>query len=314
MKNRNSTVHRGLWAAALLSPLASFAQEAVPSPEAGSGRWLVDFFTDPVQVGFVVGITLVVLALHSVNQALNSLREAIAPDAVKVKKPAPSWYSNLMKQATKATPIEKEADVMLDHDYDGIRELDNSLPPWWVWGFAFTIAFSVVYLVRYHILGEPSSKKEFEMAMADAKSEVEAFRKLAGESVDETNVVLIADAGRISSGKKIYETNCVACHAADGGGLVGPNLTDPNWIHGGGIVNVFKTIKYGVPEKGMISWKDQLSPSQMQDVASYVLSFQGKTPAAPKAPEGEVWTDPSTSAPADSTLTPTADSTQTAAL
>ncbi len=314
MKNRGSFALRSIQTAALLLPLTSFGQTVAPSPSTGNGRWLVDFFTDPVQLGFVVGISLVLLALHSVNQALNSLRQALAPEVIKEKKPAPSWYVNLMKQATKATPVAKEADIMLDHDYDGIRELDNSLPPWWVWGFGFTIVFSVVYLVRYHILGVPLSTQEFEIAMADAKTEVEAYRKLAGETVDENNVVLISDAGRLSAGKKIYEANCVACHAADGGGLVGPNLTDPQWIHGGGIVNVFKTIKYGVAEKGMISWKDQLSPSQMQDVASYVLTFQGKTPAAPKAAEGEVWIDPAAAAPTDTLQSQPVDSTGTAAL
>jgi len=310
MNHRNNPRFFAAWTAVLSSASGLLAQTATAPATASTeeGRWLVDFFKDPIQIGFVVGIGMVLLALYSINRALTALRETLAPETVKAPKAAPAWYTSLMKGATKATPIEREADVMLDHDYDGIKELDNSLPPWWVWGFYFTIAFSVVYLIRYHLLGEPSSKKEFEIAMAQAKASVEEYRKKAGDAVDETTVVLLTDAGRISAGKKIYESNCVACHAADGGGLVGPNLTDPNWIHGGGIVNVFKTIKYGVPEKGMISWKDQLSPTQMQDVASYVLTFQGTTPAAPKAAEGAVWVDAAGSAPADSTAT---DSTST---
>ncbi len=260
---------------------------------AEDGRELVDFFQDPYKLGFVIALLFLALALYTVNTALNALRDAMKPKteaAAEATLSASAPQNETIWQAlTKATPIEKEADILLDHDYDGIHELDNRLPPWWLWGFYFTIIFAVVYMIRFHIAGGPGSDQEFQNEMASAKTSVENYLKTASNLIDESTVVLLSEEGRIAAGKKIFETNCVACHAADGGGLVGPNLTDEYWIHGGGINNVFKVIKYGVPAKGMISWKDQLNPSQMQEVASYILSLKGSSPANPKAAEGEIW-------------------------
>jgi cytochrome c oxidase cbb3-type subunit 3 len=186
-----------------------------------------------------------------------------------------------------AVPLEKENEILLDHDYDGIHELDNNLPPWWLWGFYITIFFAVVY-VWYYLSPENSQvgDNEFvaEMQMAAAEAEKR------GASVDESSVQLLTSESDLAAGKEIFQTNCAVCHLATGGGQVGPNLTDEFWIHGGGIKNVFRTIKVGVPEKGMISWESQLSPTDMQKVASFVLSLQGTNPEGGKAPEGEKWT------------------------
>ena len=130
--------------------------------------------------------------------------------------------------------------------------------------------------------------EEYTEEMNIAEAEKEALME-SGAFVNEETVTLLTEEPAFLSGKAIYDANCVACHANDGGGIVGPNLTDEYWIHGAGIKNVFKVIKYGVVEKGMISWQTQLNPLQMQEVSSYIMTFQGKTPLAPKAPEGEVW-------------------------
>jgi cytochrome c oxidase cbb3-type subunit 3 len=209
------------------------------------------------------------------------------------------------KLVNKPVAIEDEESITTDHVYDGIRELDNSLPPWWLYGFYFTIVFSVVYLIHFHVSAIPGLDKLviigpvekgtqaelYELEMAQAAAEKEAFLATQANLVDESSVEKLTDATSLSEGKSIFTANCVACHGNEGQGGVGPNLTDEFWIHGGGIKNIFKTIKYGVPEKGMIPWETQLTPQQIQQVASFVLSLQGTKPANPKAPEGEKWTD-----------------------
>lgn len=181
-----------------------------------------------------------------------------------------------------------EKDILLNHNYDGIMELDNRLPPWWLALFYVTIAFAVFYVPYYHIFTDWSSAKEYEEEMAAAKKEIAAYQKTHGGGITDETVKLLTDEPSLAEGQKIYAKNCVACHAADGGGGVGPNLTDKYWLHGGGIKNVFHTITNGVPEKGMIAWKTSLTPKQIQQVASYVLvKLQATTPADPKEPQGE---------------------------
>lgn len=187
--------------------------------------------------------------------------------------------------------FDDERDILLDHEYDGIQELNNKLPPWWVGLFWITIVIAVIYFPYYHMFSGWSAASEYEAEMAAAKVEVDAYLKESGGNITEENVTLLKGDADVAAGQEIYATNCVACHVADGGGLVGPNLTDKFWLHGGGIHNVFKTIKYGVPEKGMIAWKTSLSPTQIQQVASFILvKLQGTTPAKPKAAEGEEYT------------------------
>ena len=200
------------------------------------------------------------------------------------------FWRQLYKRWTKVVPVENEEDILFDHEYDGIRELDNSLPPWWVAMFYITIAFAVVYLGYYHVSGYGSSSREtYQQEMVEAEEAVKAYLAKQADQVDETNVEALEDELALSTGKVLYETNCVACHGVNGEGGVGPNFADKYWIHGGDIKDLFKTIKYGVPEKGMISWKSQLKPGDMQKVASYILTFQGTNPPNAKEPEGELY-------------------------
>ncbi len=199
-----------------------------------------------------------------------------------------SWTASL----TDSVPLEREEEIMMDHEYDGIKELDNNLPPWWVWGFYATIIFSFAYLIYYHVLEGPSSKQEYIAEVETAEAEKAAYMATMANAVDETNVTLVTDATVLASAKELFTTNCAACHGANGGSMpggVGPNLTDEYWIHGGDIKDIFKTIKYGVPAKGMISWESQLSPSQMQNMASYILSLQGTNPENAKEPQGDLY-------------------------
>ena len=216
-----------------------------------------------------------------------------------------SLWDKLMVKMTDAVPVEEEEDVLTDHHYDGIQELDNNLPPWWVLGFYITIACAVLYVGYYEFyLGGNISKQEYQAEMQQAAEEREAFLASLGSSIDESNVVAMDDASSLAEGKESYTTYCATCHGQEGEGIAGPNLTDPYWLHGGGIKNVFKTIKYGVAGKAMIAWEDQMTPPQMQKVASYVLTLQGNNPENAKAPEGDLWKPEGgmEEAPADSTV------------
>jgi cytochrome c oxidase cbb3-type subunit 3 len=217
------------------------------------------------------------------------------------KKSRLSWWDKF----NKLRPVTQEAELDLGHDYDGIRELNNRLPPWWLYGFYLTIVIAGIYLWRYHVSHTaPSSKEEFETEVANAELKVAEYLKMKGENVDENTVTLLTGAEDIAAGKAIFlnPQNCVTCHRADAGGNVGPNLTDDYWIYGGSIKDLFKTIKYGT-NKGMRSWKDDLSAKQIAQVASYVKSLHGTNPPSPKEQQGELYKEESTKPAADSIKT-----------
>lgn len=199
-----------------------------------------------------------------------------------------SWWDRF----NKLRPVSQEAELDLGHEYDGIRELNNRLPPWWLYGFYLTILFAAIYLWRFHVSHTgPSSKEEFENSVAKAELRVQEYLKKKGEAIDENTVKLLTSAEDIAAGKAIFmdPAKCPACHMADGGGnAVGPNLTDEYWLYGGNIKDLFKTIKYGT-SKGMRSWKDDLSAKQIAQVASYVKSLKGSKPANPREPQGELY-------------------------
>lgn len=209
------------------------------------------------------------------------------------------WTSLRKKYWEDAVPMEREHEILSHHDFDGIRELDNRLPPWWVNLFLITVVWAGIYMYYYHFGGNgPSSGEEYKMEMEQAKKQQDVALAGKANAIDEANVVALTDAASLSDGELIFKTSCAACHGQKGEGLVGPNMTDEYWIHGGGIKNIFKTIKYGVPDKGMISWQSQLKPSDMQKVGSYLLTLKGTNPPNPKAPQGTIWTE---EAPADTT-------------
>lgn len=190
----------------------------------------------------------------------------------------------------KFRPAEQETQIQLDHEYDGIRELDNRLPPWWLYGFYVSIIFAGIYLWRYHVSHTaPLSGEELQIAMKQAEEQKAIYLKKSANNVDENTVKLLSDATDIAGGEKVFAQNCAACHGKAGEGIVGPNLTDDYWLHGGSIKDVFKSIKYGWPEKGMRSWKEDLSPVQLAQVTSYIKSIHGTNPPNAKAKQGELY-------------------------
>jgi len=213
-------------------------------------------------------------------------------------------WSTISEKAWNLVPKDKEADIDLGHEYDGIRELDNSLPPWWLWLFYGTIIWAAVYLWYYHVSDKgPSQEQEYIAAMEMGEAEKAKFLASQADAIDEKTVTLLTAQADLAEGKEIYTANCMVCHGANGEGTVGPNFTDKYWIHGGSINDLFTTIKYGVPEKGMISWKSQLRPGAMQKVASYILSMQGTNPPNQKAPQGDLYDPGSVPSAKDSTAT-----------
>lgn len=244
-----------------------------------------------VVVFILIAIEIMVAAVDKVTNALmTEEQKARLAEADEADFRQSAWFIKLKGYFVKTKPVEEESTILLHHDYDGIHELDNVLPPWWVKLFYVTILFGVVYLVRFHILDGDDQKAEFDTEMAEAKIAVEEYKKTAKDLIDAETVTLLTDAGDLAAGKKIFETNCAACHRADAGGAIGPNLTDEYWILGGGIKNVFSTItKGGRDGKGMVAWQGTLKPSEIQLVASYIISLKGSNPADPKAPDGEVW-------------------------
>lgn len=174
--------------------------------------------------------------------------------------------------------------IIKDHEYDGIRELDNDLPPWWKWLFYISIAFGIIYLIRLWVFQADDliQAREFEKAMTKAAL-------VNPKQPVDFQLTVLKDPASLSRGKETFQKICQVCHLADGGGLVGPNLTDDYWIHGNSLEDMWRIVEEGVIEKGMIPYRDQLPPVQRLEVISYIIvELYGTTPAKPRAPEGEL--------------------------
>jgi cytochrome c oxidase cbb3-type subunit 3 len=198
----------------------------------------------------------------------------------------------MLRWFTKSTPVSEEHKILLAHEYDGIRELDNKIPPWFNFLFYGSIIFSIIYMINYHVIGSGNIQEEEYLEEVRAASLQREILTRSGSLLDENSVTFTDDAGSLANGKEIFIKSCAACHGQKGEGLVGPNLTDDYWIHGGGIKNIFKVIKDGVPQKGMISWQSQLSPNGIRDVGSYIMTLRGTDPPNGKQPEGDLYTPP----------------------
>jgi len=258
------------------------------------------FVMYPMVILVLMLMLLLLVAIEMIMAAINNItfqimtpeqkQAAFAQQSLPMKEQ--QWYKKLMQMLTKSVPLESEPALLLDHDYDGIKELDNDLPPWWTYLFIGTIIFAAVYLVRFEILDGDTQETEYAKEVAAANIAIEKWKKTAPDLMDEKTVTRLTEPADLAIGKEIYQTNCAACHRADGGGQIGPNLTDDHWVLGGGIKNIFHTLVNGGRDgKGMVAWRGTLKPKEMQHVASYVMSLQGSNPIDPKAPEGEVWTD-----------------------
>ena len=174
-------------------------------------------------------------------------------------------------------------DHLLEHDYDGIREYDNPLPRWWVYIFWATIAFAVIYLINVPPIGIGKGRiADYERDMAAA-----AALHPTGQELDPAALAALAkDPRAVAAGKTVFTTNCAACHRADAGGMIGPNLTDDYWLHGGTLPEIYHTVNTGVLDKGMPAWGKVLKPDQVAAAAAYVSTLRGTNPPNPKPPQG----------------------------
>ncbi len=283
----------------LFSAFITNAQEAASGPKSPRGIMELLYENIILILGAIVVIAAfgTIIYLFNVLMRLQEIRmlkeqgiEVVEKVAVEQKD---SWLLAFYKKMAGTIPLEKEEDILFDHSYDGIRELDNSLPPWWLAMFYITIIFAVVYIGYYELSDYGlNQQQEYAQEMEYAEQAKMAFLAKQANKIDETTVEIVEDEAFIAAGKDIFDKNCVACHGTLGeGNTIGPNMTDEYWIHGGSIKDVFKTIKYGVVEKGMQSWKEMLPPAAMHQVAMYILTLQGTNPPNAKEPQGEIYNE-----------------------
>lgn len=230
---------------------------------------------------------LVSIVAQQKAEELQLEKDGITPEEIDLW----AWLKNLINKWTQVKAIEDVGEIELEHNYYGIKELDNNLPPWWLYMFYTIIIFGVIYLIKHEVFNGDNQIVEYEKSVATTKRELANFKSTAKETIiDLETVTVLTGESDLNRGKAVFNLNCAACHLKDGGGGIGPNLTDKYWILGGGIKNVFKTIsKGGRDGKGMVAWEKTLKPKDIQKVSSYVLSLQGIIPAKAKAPQGDLY-------------------------
>jgi cytochrome c oxidase cbb3-type subunit III len=267
----------------VLSASGAMAQDALTTtPATISGLSQTSFYLLVSVIGLEI---IIIISLLYTLRVLVGIERKKKVRVQGEKKKAVRWLEKVSKM--KSVDAESEAEADMGHDFDGIRELNNPTPPWWKWGFYCSMIFAVIYLWRFQVAhSAPNQIEELAIANAAADEQKAEYLKNAANNVDENTVKLITDPAELAAAQKIFSSSCAPCHGPQGQGVVGPNLTDKFWLHGGSINKVFTTIKYGWPDKGMKSWKDDFSPKQIAELASYVKSIGGSNPPNPKAPQG----------------------------
>lgn len=297
--NKQHIIAAALW---LFSATAALAADPAPAAKAATtdqlGNTMQWLFLGAIGVLTAVVAYVVMQTMHLYQDLLSTAiakeqGKEVAEVILERAKTNQSWLDKVRFQlfGTGAVAIEKEADIMIDHPHDGIYELDNRLPPWWVSMFYATIIFAVGYLAYYHYFyPDQNMLAEYKESVRKADILKADVAERQANLVNEKSVVALTDKKDLSAGQDIFVGKCAACHGQKGEGGVGPNMTDEYWLHGGSIKNIFSTVKYGVPDKGMISWQGQLSAKEIQNVSSYILTLKGTNPPNPKAPQGTIYT------------------------
>jgi cytochrome c oxidase cbb3-type subunit 3 len=238
---------------------------------------------------FITAVLVLVVALYVLQMLKTFLLKDMSEEQREAYESEPGFFERLWSNWNNLKPLEEEEALILDHNYDGIKELDNHLPPWWKGLFYLTVVYGVIYIMVFHVLrSAPLQAEQYEMEMAAAEAQKNSL-PVPDVDFDENTVTFTDAAEDLIKGKEVFEQRCATCHKADGGGLAGPNLTDQYWKHGGGIRNIYKTVKNGVPNTGMLAWESSLTPTRIRQVASYVMTLEGTNPPGGKGPEGDLW-------------------------
>jgi cytochrome c oxidase cbb3-type subunit 3 len=273
-----------------MSLLLDTAPATVEVVQSTTGFGSDNLYTDILIVVLIIVMVALLASALMVNRAMKSIIKITMPELVKeeqLKKLANKGsFKRSWNKIMGIRPISEEKDILIDHEYDGISELDNPIPIWFNFLVYGTIFFGLVYLFVYQVSGIGMNQdQEYVHEMAVAEKERQAYLAASASNVDENSVEFQPEMA--GDGKAIFTANCVACHGGNGEGGIGPNLTDKFWLHGGEIKDIFKTIKYGVPDKGMVPWEQTLSPAQIAQVASYIVTLRDSNPANPKEAQGE---------------------------
>jgi cytochrome c oxidase cbb3-type subunit 3 len=288
----------------VLGQEASAAQSGFRDDPFGHPMFPYYFVLALIFVSLILVAIVGVYLIRIVNLMTEQIKKEKAATQGAAYIPEPSWWNRFTQKMNASVPVEREKDIEMDHSYDGIKELDNHLPPWWKWLFYGTIAWAALYIVVFHLSDTlPLSLDEYRLEIAQAEEQSRKLKAAQPENeFDEDNLRYTADAALIEKGRVVFNNNpCGSCHRSDGGGnTIGPNLTDPYWIHGGDIKNIFSTIKNGAVDKGMPAWEKAMSAQDLRDVTYYIISLQGSNPPDAKAPQGELVRHDNVS-PSDST-------------
>lgn len=265
---------------ALLALIGLFVSSQAMAAPAVQGASLIPFSDTVFWTYIVVDVVLIMFIIYFAGIVKGSISDVIVLQKM-------FRWKKLGKTLTNYVPIEEEGSILLDHDYDGIKELDNQLPPWWKYGFYLTIAWAFVYFFYYQILEiGPLQEAEYAYEMEEGERQMAEYKALHPEMITAETAELLTDAATLSAGREVYEMYCISCHMEKGMGGVGPNLTDNFWLYGGDIKSVFTTISEGKPQNGMAAWKNLLAADKIQAVASYVLQLDYIAPPTGKEPQG----------------------------
>lgn len=247
-------------------------------------------------ITLVVAMLVLLLAVYRIHRALQAIYRISFPESYQKDLAEKTIIRAARTQRTKARwdgllglhKLEEEHTLVIeDHDYDGIVELDNPIPLWFNALFYSTIIFGLGYLLSYHVFAWGLNQdQEYVVEVERAEEARQLYLSQAADLVDESSITVDSTGTMATAGQAIFAANCAACHGAQGEGTIGPNLTDRHWLHGGEIRDIFKTVKYGVPAKGMVPWEQTLTPGQIAEVSNYIITLRDSKPANPKAPEG----------------------------